>query len=415
MACDGIGSVSAAQINAAAAATGMPCAVVRAQIAMESGGDPNAVSPTGAQGVAQFEPGTWARTGCAGSPFNVADAMACYSKLMGQLIKQFGGDVQKALAAYNAGPGDLAAGMGYANTILGNAGSGAGLSASGGTGSSGGSGGGGGGGGGGSGGGSSPGSPVGEPAIPATDIQTTSFIPGGGIISDIFDPFRTMEQAAQDIWGYLQGPDTFIKAIRTFVTGIDALAAGLKVALHDILWLFNPSHWVRIFCFIFGIAVAIPAMYALMHTGTGDLYLAMGIALTTLSAALLFLAFHNLPYTQPGDPASASNVINLPSLLAYIAQGIRGGGSGQIGTAAFMTGGGSSGASTTSALVGTGAGGIGTSSSGFSGDAGSGGSASGSGGTYVPIGNATGIFPVITPGPVLPTPTGYQTGPGQYI
>lgn len=110
-------------VTNAAKALGIPAAVVAAQISDESGFNPNVTSPTGAQGIAQFEPGTWASYGT-GSPFNVADAFAAYTKYMGALLKQFKGNVQDALAAYNAGPGNLPAGMGYAHTILSNAGQG---------------------------------------------------------------------------------------------------------------------------------------------------------------------------------------------------------------------------------------------------------------------------------------------------
>lgn len=108
-------------VNQAAAATGLPASVVAAQINNESGFNPNAVSPAGAQGIAQFEPGTFSSYG-SGSPFNASDSFKAYSNYMKALLKQFGGNIQNALAAYNAGPGNIGAGMGYARTILSNAG-----------------------------------------------------------------------------------------------------------------------------------------------------------------------------------------------------------------------------------------------------------------------------------------------------
>lgn len=114
-----------AQVAAAAKALGLPVAVVGEQLAYESSWNPNAVSPAGAEGLAQFEPGTFATYGPkGGSPFNVDDAFAAYTAYMGALLKQFNGDARKALAAYNAGPGNLAAGYGYADHILSQAGSG---------------------------------------------------------------------------------------------------------------------------------------------------------------------------------------------------------------------------------------------------------------------------------------------------
>jgi hypothetical protein len=122
-------------VATAAAATGLPASVVAAQINDESGFNPNAVSSKGAQGIAQFEPGTWSSNAPAGSsPFNVTASLSAYIKLMGSLLNQYGGNVTNALAAYNAGPGNLPAGMGYADTILSNAGQPSTLTSSGGTG-----------------------------------------------------------------------------------------------------------------------------------------------------------------------------------------------------------------------------------------------------------------------------------------
>jgi hypothetical protein len=118
-------------IQKAAAQTGMPVAVVAVQIDYESSFNSNAVSPTGAQGIAQFEPGTWRGEHCSGSPFIPSDAITCYIKLMRQLLGQFHGNLRNALAAYNAGAGDLAAGYGYADHILSEAGGGSAVSAGG--------------------------------------------------------------------------------------------------------------------------------------------------------------------------------------------------------------------------------------------------------------------------------------------
>lgn len=115
-------------LQQAAGSTGLPLSVVAAQIDVESSFNPSAVSPAGAQGMAQFMPGTWASYGH-GSPFNPADAMAAYAAYMKALIRQEHGDVRKALAAYNAGPGNLAAGYGYADHILKLAGQSSGLTA----------------------------------------------------------------------------------------------------------------------------------------------------------------------------------------------------------------------------------------------------------------------------------------------
>jgi len=97
--------------------TGLPYQVVACQANEESGFQANVTSPTGAQGWLQFEPGTWASVGH-GSPFNIVDAAQAYVVLMRQLLREFNGSARIALAAYNAGPGNITAGLGYADTIL---------------------------------------------------------------------------------------------------------------------------------------------------------------------------------------------------------------------------------------------------------------------------------------------------------
>lgn len=106
-----------ADVESAASQSGLPVGVVAWQIEDESGYNPSAVSPTGAQGIAQFEPGAWAQYG-KGSPFNPKDAFPAYARMMRALLNQQGGNIFRALEAYNAGPGDLSAGAGYAANIL---------------------------------------------------------------------------------------------------------------------------------------------------------------------------------------------------------------------------------------------------------------------------------------------------------
>lgn len=110
-------------INEAAQATGVPTSVVAEQANMESGFNPNAVSPAGAEGFWQFMPATYNSVAAqAGVPqnteFNVADETKAYEVYMKQLLSQEGGSVYKALEAYNAGPGNLPAGSAYAKSIL---------------------------------------------------------------------------------------------------------------------------------------------------------------------------------------------------------------------------------------------------------------------------------------------------------
>lgn len=95
--------------------------VLAAQLAVESAWDPRAVSPAGAQGIAQFLPDTWATWGgdldedATSSPFDPGDAIRAQGRYLCHLldtVTQAGlGDAQPvttislALAAYNAGPG----------------------------------------------------------------------------------------------------------------------------------------------------------------------------------------------------------------------------------------------------------------------------------------------------------------------
>jgi len=93
-----------AQIRAAAQRHGVDPALLKGLIRQESNFDPNAGSSAGAQGLTQLMPGTAAALGV-GNPKDPAQAIEGGAKYLGQQLKAFGGDVTKALAAYNAGPG----------------------------------------------------------------------------------------------------------------------------------------------------------------------------------------------------------------------------------------------------------------------------------------------------------------------
>jgi soluble lytic murein transglycosylase-like protein len=92
---------SAAQWNVSAG-------LLAAQLMAESNFNPFAVSPAGAQGIAQFMPGTAAQYGL-DDPFDAPAAIDAQAHLMSDLLAQFGGSVSLALAAYNAGPGAVEA------------------------------------------------------------------------------------------------------------------------------------------------------------------------------------------------------------------------------------------------------------------------------------------------------------------
>ncbi len=73
----------------------------------ESGFDPNAGSPAGAQGIAQFMPATAASYGLR-NPYDPAEAIDAEAHLMHDLLVKFGSP-ELALAAYNAGPAPVEA------------------------------------------------------------------------------------------------------------------------------------------------------------------------------------------------------------------------------------------------------------------------------------------------------------------
>jgi Transglycosylase SLT domain/D-alanyl-D-alanine carboxypeptidase/Putative Flp pilus-assembly TadE/G-like len=91
-------------IAAAALRWNVPMALLAAQLYAESGFNPFAQSPAGAQGIAQFMPGTAQSYGLA-NPFDPEQAIDAQAHLMSDLLKQFDGKIALALAAYNAGAG----------------------------------------------------------------------------------------------------------------------------------------------------------------------------------------------------------------------------------------------------------------------------------------------------------------------
>jgi soluble lytic murein transglycosylase-like protein len=93
-----------AEIDAAAAKYGLDPALLRGLIRQESNFNPSAGSPAGAQGLCQLMPGTAAALGCT-NPLDPAQNIDAGAKYLRQQLDAFGGDVSKALAAYNAGPG----------------------------------------------------------------------------------------------------------------------------------------------------------------------------------------------------------------------------------------------------------------------------------------------------------------------
>ncbi len=89
------------EISANASRHGLPEAFMARLIWKESLFDPGAVSPKGAQGLAQFMPGTAKLRGL-DDPFDPAQALAASAAYLADLRKSFG-NLGLAAAAYNAG------------------------------------------------------------------------------------------------------------------------------------------------------------------------------------------------------------------------------------------------------------------------------------------------------------------------
>ena len=93
-------------IDKAASMFNIPAKLIKSVIQKESNFNPNAVSHAGASGLMQLMPATARGLGVK-NVFDPADNIIAGSKYLRQMLDRYDNNLELALAAYNAGPGNV--------------------------------------------------------------------------------------------------------------------------------------------------------------------------------------------------------------------------------------------------------------------------------------------------------------------